>query len=228
MEIHALKEQGWTISAIARHTNHDRKTIRAYLAGERQPGVRVQARPDPFERFVDYVTERLREDPHLWAQTLLDELRPLGFKGSYSTLTRQIRAFCVRDSVRASRESPHCRGEWSKKTQTLCSAEASRAGMPTHEVHPATRHPGTFLSPLARQRLDQPAKGPWSAWTDRYRHVMTCDSASLGGGPNPHRPLLQLNAELPRSCYDSHHPFPGVRTFHHSWAIHVTVRSPAV
>ena len=92
VEIHALKEQGWTISAIARHTNHDRKTIRAYLAGERQPGVRVQARPDPFERFVDYVTERLREDPHLWAQTLLDELRPLGFKGSYSTLTRQKRA----------------------------------------------------------------------------------------------------------------------------------------
>ena len=54
VEIHALKEQGWTISAIARHTNHDRKTIRAYLAGERQPGVRVQARPDPFERFVEY------------------------------------------------------------------------------------------------------------------------------------------------------------------------------
>ena len=91
VEIHALKEQGLTISAIARHTNHDRKTIRAYLAGERQPGDRVQARPDPFERFVDYVTERLREDPHLWAQTLLDELRPLGFKGSYSTLTRHDR-----------------------------------------------------------------------------------------------------------------------------------------
>ena len=101
VEIHALKEQGWTISAIARHTNHDRKTIRAYLAGERQPGVRVQARPDPFERFVDYVTERLREDPHLWAQTLLDELRPLGFKGSYSTLTRQIRARSLRPACTA-------------------------------------------------------------------------------------------------------------------------------
>ncbi|MFI8593806.1 Mu transposase domain-containing protein [Microbacterium sp. NPDC078428] len=100
VEIHALKERGWTISAIARHTNHDRKTIRAYLAGERQPGVRVQA-PDPFDAFVDYVTERLREDPHLWAQTLLDELRPLGFTGSYPTLTRQIRARSLRPACTA-------------------------------------------------------------------------------------------------------------------------------
>lgn len=100
VEIHALKEQGWTISAIARHTNHDRKTIRAYLNGDRQPGVRVQA-PDPFDEFVDYVTARLTEDPHLWVQTLLDELRPLGFTGSYPTLTRQIRARSLRPACLA-------------------------------------------------------------------------------------------------------------------------------
>jgi predicted transcriptional regulator len=33
----ALRAQGWTISAIARHLERDRKTIRAYLAGDRQP-----------------------------------------------------------------------------------------------------------------------------------------------------------------------------------------------
>jgi transposase len=80
-----------TISEIARRTHHDRKTIRAYLNGERAPGVRQPAGPDAFEPFVDYVTARLTEDPHLWAATLLDELRPLGFEGSYPTLTRQIR-----------------------------------------------------------------------------------------------------------------------------------------
>ena len=32
VDIHALKRQGMTISEIARRTNHDRKTIRAYLA----------------------------------------------------------------------------------------------------------------------------------------------------------------------------------------------------
>ena len=91
VDIHALKRQGMTISEIARRTNHDRKTIRAYLNGERVPGVRKRATPDGFDRFVEYVTARLVEDPHLWVVTLWDELRPLGFDGSYQTLTRQIR-----------------------------------------------------------------------------------------------------------------------------------------
>ena len=91
VDIHALKRQGMTISEIARRTNHDRKTIRAYLSGQRTPGVRQRAAPDVFDAFADYVTARLTEDPHLWAATLLDELVPLGYNGSYQTLTRQIR-----------------------------------------------------------------------------------------------------------------------------------------
>jgi len=91
VDIHALKRQGMTISEIARRTDHDRKTIRVYLAGQRTPGVRHRAAPDPFDVFVDYVTARLTEDPHLWAATLFDELVPLGFSASYQTLTRQIR-----------------------------------------------------------------------------------------------------------------------------------------
>jgi transposase len=91
VDIHALHRQGWTIAAIARHTGRDRKTVRAYLNGQRAPGVR--ARPvDPFAPFEAYVRARLVEDPHLWALTLLDELQPLGFGLSYPTLTRQIRA----------------------------------------------------------------------------------------------------------------------------------------
>ena len=31
VEAHALRKQGWTISAIARHLGRDRKTVRAYL-----------------------------------------------------------------------------------------------------------------------------------------------------------------------------------------------------
>ena len=91
VDLHVLKRQGMTISEIARRTDHDRKTIRSYLAGAALRGVRQRAEPDPFEKFVDYVTARLTEDPHLWAVTLLNELVPLGFVGSYPTLTRQIR-----------------------------------------------------------------------------------------------------------------------------------------
>lgn len=91
VDIHALRRQGMTISEIARRTDHDRKTIRAYLSGQRTPGVRQRAAPDEFDGFVDYVTARLTEDPHLWAMALLDEVRRLGFTGSYQTLTRQLR-----------------------------------------------------------------------------------------------------------------------------------------
>ncbi|RFA17836.1 Mu transposase domain-containing protein [Subtercola boreus] len=101
VDIHALKRQGMTITEIARRTDHDRKTIRAYLAGDRAPGVRNRVGPDLFEKFIDYVTARLTEDPHLWAMTLMDELTPLGFTGSYPTLTRQVRDRKLRPECKA-------------------------------------------------------------------------------------------------------------------------------
>jgi len=68
IDVHALRRQGWTISAIARHLGRDRKTIRAYLSG-REAGVRATSRADPFDPFVAYCAERLKGDPHLWAST---------------------------------------------------------------------------------------------------------------------------------------------------------------
>lgn len=91
IDVHALRRQGWTISAIARHLGRDRKTIRAYLAGDREAGVRARTVPDSFEVFAPYCAQRLGDDPHLWASTLFDEVRDLGYDGSYPTMTRQIR-----------------------------------------------------------------------------------------------------------------------------------------
>ena len=100
VDAHALSRQGWTISAIARHLGRDRKTIRAYLSGDRTAGVRKPPEDgDAFAPFVDYVRARLTQNPHLWAVTLLDELQPLGSDRSYATLTRQIRTRRLR---------PHC------------------------------------------------------------------------------------------------------------------------
>jgi len=91
VEIHALHQRGWSISAIARHTGRNRRTIRNYINGVTTPGVRKSAGEDSFAPFVDYVSARLREDPHLWARTLCDELEELGFALSYPSLTRNIR-----------------------------------------------------------------------------------------------------------------------------------------
>lgn len=99
MEIHALRKRGWTISEIARHIGRDRKTVRAYLAGEHQPGVRAAVGQDPFDRIEPYVTQRLVDDHGLWATTLFDEVQALGYDCSYPTFTRHLRERDLR---------PHC------------------------------------------------------------------------------------------------------------------------
>lgn len=91
LEAQALRKRGWTIAAIARHLDRDPKTIRAYLSGERTPGVRHRSAADPFAPFVRYVTQRLADDPHLWATTLYEEVVELGYAGSYQSLTRAVR-----------------------------------------------------------------------------------------------------------------------------------------
>jgi transposase len=99
IDAHALHRQGWTISAIARHLGRDRKTIRGYLRGDREAGVRAPAAADPFGPFAAYCRARLAEDPHLWATTLFDEVIALGYDRSYPTFTRALRERGLR---------PHC------------------------------------------------------------------------------------------------------------------------
>ncbi len=66
MQTHTVAGRGWSISAIARHLGRDRKTVRAYLSGGRQLGVRRRPAPDPIEPFVAYLGVRFVYDPHLW------------------------------------------------------------------------------------------------------------------------------------------------------------------
>jgi hypothetical protein len=99
VEVHALAKRGWSISAIACHLDVDRKTVRAYLAGDRVPGVRKSSAPDPLAPFVVYVRARFADDPHLWATALFDEVVGLGYGCSYPSFARQVRLAGLR---------PHC------------------------------------------------------------------------------------------------------------------------
>lgn len=91
VEAHALRARGWSVSAIARHLEVDRKTVRAYLSGKREPGRREPAGPDRFGPFAEYCRIRLSDDPHLWATTLFGEVRDLGYDGAYPSFTRALR-----------------------------------------------------------------------------------------------------------------------------------------
>jgi transposase len=99
VEVHALARRGWSISAIARHVGRDRKTVRAYLAGERQPGRRRAATPDPLDPFIGYLAARFLDYPHFWLTALFDEVVALGYDRSYPSFVRAVRRHGLR---------PHC------------------------------------------------------------------------------------------------------------------------
>lgn len=86
----ALAGQGANVSEIARHLGHDRKTIRIYLNGHRAPG---QPRPhaDSFAPFAAYIRQRAADDRHLRSTGLHRESAALGYAGSYSAFTRELR-----------------------------------------------------------------------------------------------------------------------------------------
>ncbi|WP_246043722.1 hypothetical protein [Rarobacter incanus] len=109
---------------------------------------------DPFDAFVDYVTARLIEDPHLWAMTLLDELRPLGYVGSYPTLTRQIRArglrpacvACAHVTKRPNAIIAHPPGEETQFDGSRCPTRHSTGGS---DVKPPTSSSGRSHTPVS-------------------------------------------------------------------------------
>ena len=99
VEIHALRKRGWSYEAIGRHSGRDWRTVKAYLEGNREPGVRRRAEPSALERFVPYLQARFADDPHVWASALYDEVVELGYGCSYPSFARQVRQAGLR---------PHC------------------------------------------------------------------------------------------------------------------------
>ena len=93
VEIRALARRGWSVSAIARHTGRDRKTVAKYLAGKAP--VRALA-PSCVEPFRPYLEARFEDDGHVLATVLYEELAGFGFDRSYPTLVRGIRELGLR------------------------------------------------------------------------------------------------------------------------------------
>lgn len=93
MTIIDMHRQGLSVSAIARETGLDRKTVRKYLAsglvvpiyGPRAP------RPRLLDRYESYLRERVISHPGLTAQRLLREIRDLGYVGGYSGVRDFVR-----------------------------------------------------------------------------------------------------------------------------------------
>lgn len=94
MDIRALRRQGWSIRAIARHMGVSRNTVRRYLrkAGEPEYGPRppMGSKLDPHK---DWLTQRVRaaHPVRLPATALLPELRERGYDGGLTVLRTFLR-----------------------------------------------------------------------------------------------------------------------------------------
>jgi len=116
MEIAALDGRGWSVSAIARHTGRDRKTVKAYLAGQAK---RRRRAPSVLEPYRDYLAARFVDDPHVLGTVLFREVGGLGFDRSYQTFVRELRVLglrprcecCRRGGVDVTTEIDHPPGE---------------------------------------------------------------------------------------------------------------------
>ena len=84
-----LARQGLTVAAIARRTGHDRKTIRKYIERGLEPPTYKPREPGPslLGPFEAFLRERVERFPELTGRRLWREVRELGFRGGYSTVT---------------------------------------------------------------------------------------------------------------------------------------------
>ena len=104
VEIHALARRGWSVSAIARHTGRDRKTVRKYLKGARPAR---EPAPSCLEPFRDYLVARFVDDAHVDGTVLYREVADLGFERSYVTFVRELRRLGLRPRCEACRTGGH-------------------------------------------------------------------------------------------------------------------------
>ncbi len=92
-----LHRQGLSVTAIARRTGRDPKTIRKYIErGLELPayGPRQVGRPNKITPYLDYVRERVAAFPDLTATRLTRELRERGYTGDYTAVKRFVAAIC--------------------------------------------------------------------------------------------------------------------------------------
>src|SRR5260370_32588729 len=93
MMILELHRHGLSVTAIARRTGRDPKTVRKYIErGVEAPvyGPRSVGRPSKLAPFLGFLRERVTAFPDLSAVRLTREIRELGYGGCYTPVKRLL------------------------------------------------------------------------------------------------------------------------------------------
>lgn len=95
MMILELHRQGLSVTAIARRTGRDPKTVRKYVErGVEVPvyGPRKLGRPCKIAPYMEFLRERVTAFPDLTASRLTREIREMGYAGAYTAVKRYLAA----------------------------------------------------------------------------------------------------------------------------------------
>ena len=163
MEARALRRRGWSLSATAGHLGRDRKTVRAYLRGDQEAGVRHFVAPDRLVPFVPYLRARFADNAHIWATALFDEVVPPGYEGSHPSFVRQLRQADLR---------PHCE---------------ARAGVKGREYSEIRRAPWGGMANILLGTLPFSGRmrGPWRIILTKPTSSKVSTECCAGSGARP-------------------------------------------
>jgi transposase len=89
MDIKILKSEGLSIRAIAETSGLSRNTVRKVLRGRHELKVSTSDRSSKLDPFNDYIRKRY-EEFQLSAVRIMQEIVPMGYEGSLSTLRRYL------------------------------------------------------------------------------------------------------------------------------------------
>jgi len=89
MNIRDLKQQGWSVSAIAEQLSLDRKTVRRHLLEAPHGYKRENPAPCKIDTYRPFLRERWEKGVHN-AHKLLEEIRGRGYDGGYSQLKQAV------------------------------------------------------------------------------------------------------------------------------------------
>jgi hypothetical protein len=124
MMILELHRQGVSITAIARRTGRDPKTVRKYIErGIEAPayGPRSVGRPCKLASFMQFLNERVMAFPDLSAARLTREIRELGYAGAYTAVKRVLSGIPCVGGHNGKEGAPSCPDAKSLRYPTSCS-----------------------------------------------------------------------------------------------------------
>ena len=90
MDILTLKNQGYSLRQIAKKTGMSRNTIKQYLADPTRPIRPREKKAGVLTPFIPHIESLLNTDPEFQATRIYDQLRSLGYAGSYPMVRRHV------------------------------------------------------------------------------------------------------------------------------------------